>query len=75
MTCNCKRLKSAEELNEVIDNTAKKRLSFFIKAKAMFGFFLLQNVVMYSSIWNFMVHDRLEPTVPRKLIRFLFRNG
>ena len=68
-------MKSAKELNVVIDNTAKERLSFFMKAKAMFGFFLLQNVVMYSSIWNFMVHDRLEPTVPRKLIRILFGNG
>lgn len=75
MGCNCKRVESAEELTNTVNNAAKERLSFALKVKTVFGFFVLQTAIMYSSIWNFMWHDRLEPTVPRKLIRLLFRRS
>ncbi len=70
MGCNCKNINKVEDIDDVISNRIKsKKLSFFKKLKLSFDFIEFYFYFVSSSIFNLMLNDKLEPNIPKRLIR------
>ena len=70
MACNCKTVKNRKDIDDAVDETMKnKKLTFFLKLKIIFTFVEFYFYFVATSIINLMVNDKLEPSIPDRLIK------
>lgn len=75
--CNCKKTKNMSEVADAVREIRKQnKLTFFVKLKIMYEFFVFYFIYVNSSLVNFMFTNKLEPVFPKKLLdKYLNGNG
>lgn len=70
MGCDCKVLKNANDIDVSVNEIyEKKTLTFKIKLKIIYMFIVFYFYFVSTSIINFIKNDKLEPNIPRKLLK------
>ena len=76
MSCNCKVVKNGQDIDEgVIRYMDSKKLTFFKKLVIVYDFLEFYFYFVTTSIINFMATDKLEPSIPKRLIKKYKKNG
>lgn len=76
MDCNCKVVKNGQDIDEgVIRYMDSKKLTFFKKLVIVYDFLEFYFYFVTTSIINFMATDKLEPSIPKRLIKKYKNNG
>ena len=69
MGCNCKTVKNGKDIDEAIMGRYEEReLTFFLKLKIIFSFIEFYFYFVSTSVINFILNDKLEPSIPTRLI-------
>ena len=75
MACNCKIIKNGYDIDEnVIKYMSSKKLSFFQKITIIYNFIEFYFYFVTTSIINFIATDKLEPSIPKRLLN-KYKNG
>jgi hypothetical protein len=70
MGCNCKTIKNGKDIHEtIIESYENKKLSFFTKLKVSLSFIEFYFYFVFTSVFNLMLNDKLEPSIPTRLIK------
>ena len=70
MGCNCKTAKKNESIDEIMDDVYKeKKLTMFTKLIISYNFIEFYFFFVTSSVINFLVNDKLEPSIPKWLLK------
>ena len=70
MSCNCKTIHSGKDIEDVIiGKVENEKLTFFKKLKIAYLFSEFYFYFVVTSLINFMANDKLEPSLPKRLIR------
>ena len=76
MSCNCKTIKNGQELDEeVIRYMDSQKLTFFKKLVIVYNFIEFYFYFVTTSVINFMATDKLEPSIPKRLLKKYNKNG
>jgi len=76
MNCNCKELKNGNDIDaEIIKRIESKELTFFTKLTIIYNFLEFYFYFVATSILNFMATDKLEPSIPKRLLKKYKSNG
>ena len=76
MSCNCKKVENGNDIDEeVIRHMDSKKLTFFRKMVIIYDFIEFYFYFVTTSIINFMATDKLEPSIPKRLLKKYKRNG
>jgi len=76
MECNCKAVKSGKEIDdEVIKRMEHQKLTFFTKLVIIYNFIEFYFYFVTTSVINFMATDKLEPSIPKRLLKKYKKNG
>ena len=68
--CNCKTINNGDDINNLVQTKIKTvKLNFWDKCVIIYNFIEFYMFFVISSILNFIIKDRLEPSIPKKLIR------
>ena len=70
MDCNCKIVKNGKDIDEeIIQRMDAKKLTFFRKLLIIYNFLEFYFYFVTTSILNFMATDKLEPSIPKRLLK------
>lgn len=70
MGCNCKNVTESSEIIKIVDNEyRKKRMKFWDKVKIICDFMSFYFIYVHTSVFNFILTDKLEPVLPTKLLK------
>lgn len=70
MSCNCKIAKNGKDIDEsVIVSMEGKQLTFFTKLIIIFNFLEFYFYFVVTSVMNFIFFDKLEPNIPKRLLK------
>ena len=70
MSCNCKTIHNGKDIEDVIiEKVESEKLTFFKKLKIVYLFSEFYFYFVVTSLINFMTNDKLEPNLPKRLIR------
>lgn len=76
MSCNCKTVRNGEDIDEgVVAYMDSKKLTFFTKLVVVYNFLEFYFYFVTTSIINFMATDKLEPSIPKRLLKKYNKNG
>ena len=76
MSCNCKTIKNGQDLDEeVIRYMDSQKLTFFKKLVIVYNFIEFYFYFVTTSVINFMATDKLEPSIPKRLLKKYNKNG
>ncbi len=76
MSCNCKTVRNGEDIDEgVVTYMDSKKLTFFTKLVVVYNFLEFYFYFVTTSIINFMATDKLEPSIPKRLLKKYNKNG
>lgn len=76
MSCNCKTIKNGQDLDEeVIRYMDSQKLTFFKKLVIVYNFIEFYFYFVITSVINFMATDKLEPSIPKRLLKKYNKNG
>lgn len=75
MSCNCKKVDTAKELEEVLSK--QNSLNWYYKTKVVIGYIVFQIFFTFSSVYNFIIKNELKPNIPTKVLAIIdrFMNG
>ena len=70
MSCDCKKINNGDEMNGVIVGYYDKmKLPFCRKVNIIFDFLQFYFYFVMTSVMNFIINDKLEPSIPKRLLR------
>ena len=76
MNCNCKVIRNGEDIDEgIIRYMESKKLTFFTKLIIIYNFLEFYFYFVMTSVINFMVSNKLEPSIPKRLLKKYKNNG
>ena len=76
MSCNCKTVRNGKDIDEgVVTYMDSKKLTFFTKLVVVYSFLEFYFYFVTTSIINFMATDKLEPSIPKRLLKKYNKNG
>ena len=76
MSCNCKTVRNGKDIDEgVVTYMDSKKLTFFTKLVVVYNFLEFYFYFVTTSIINFMATDKLEPSIPKRLLKKYNKNG
>ena len=76
MSCNCKTVRNGEDIDKgVVAYMDSKKLTFFTKLVVVYNFLEFYFYFVTTSIINFMATDKLEPSIPKRLLKKYNKNG
>ena len=76
MSFNCKTVRNGEDIDEgVVAYMDSKKLTFFTKLVVVYNFLEFYFYFVTTSIINFMATDKLEPSIPKRLLKKYNKNG
>lgn len=68
--CDCKIVKNGKDIDEeIIQRMDTKKLTFFRKLIIICNFLEFYFYFVTTSILNFMATDKLEPSIPKRLLK------
>ena len=68
--CDCKIVKNGKDIDEeIIQRMDTKKLTFFRKLVIIYNFLEFYFYFVTTSILNFMATDKLEPSIPKRLLK------
>lgn len=68
--CDCKIVKNGKDIDEeIIQRMDTKKLTFFRKLIIIYNFLEFYFYFVTTSILNFMATDKLEPSIPKRLLK------
>ncbi len=68
--CDCKIVKNGKDIDEeIIQRMDAKKLTFFRKLIIIYNFLEFYFYFVTTSILNFMATDKLEPSIPKRLLK------
>lgn len=74
--CDCKIVKNGKDIDEeIIQRMDTKKLTFFRKLVIIYNFLEFYFYFVTTSILNFMATDKLEPSIPKRLLKKYKNNG
>lgn len=60
----------SSEIKKIVDDEySKKRIKFWDKIKIIYDFMTFYFIYVHTSVFNFILTDRLEPVLPTKLVK------
>lgn len=75
MSCNCKKVNTANEL----EGEFKKEqcIGWFYKAKVVIGYLIFQTFFTFTALYNFIKKNELRPSIPKWVLNKIdrFMNG
>jgi hypothetical protein len=70
MGCNCKTAKNGKDIDKaIIEGYEDSKMSFLTKLKVSFSFIEFYFYFVITSVFNLMLNDKLEPSIPTRLIK------
>ena len=70
MGCDCKNIKSGKDVDAVVVGTYDVlKLTFWMKVRIIFDFLQFYFYFVNTAVINFILHDNLEPKIPKRLLR------
>lgn len=70
MSCNCKTIKNGQDIDKnIIQHMEKRKFTFFEKMSVIYSFVEFYFFFVTTSIINFMATDKLEPSIPKRLLK------
>ena len=75
MSCNCKKINTAKELEEEL--CKKNKLTWYYKTKVVIGYTVFQLFFTFTAISNFIRKNELKPSIPKRVLAIIdrFMNG
>ena len=70
MSCECKNINSIREIGNAVDaRFLNSKFSKKTKIKIIYRFIEFYFYFVFSSVFNFIKYDKLEPSIPKWLIK------
>lgn len=70
MGCNCKDVKNKDDIDRVVVGYYDSmKLSFWKKTTIIYVFLQFYFYFVTTAVINFIMHDKLEPKIPKRLLR------
>ena len=70
MGCDCKNIKIGKDVDAVVVGTYDVlKLTFWMKVRIIFDFLQFYFYFVNTAVINFILHDNLEPKIPKRLLR------
>ena len=70
MDCNCKTIKNGQDIDKnIIQHMENRKFTFFEKMSVIYSFVEFYFFFVTTSIINFMATDKLEPSIPKRLLK------
>ena len=70
MGCDCKKIKNGKDVDAVVAGTYDVlKLTFWMKIRIIFDFLQFYFYFVNTAVINFIINDKLEPSIPKRLLR------